>query len=90
MCCRRIDGPTARMVWILSTTGEQARQGMKEERHEIELPMPPRKPGDDTLHVYFFPGNRIQLIWASTMLGPLEYPDGIPDKPKAREQGSQP
>ncbi|EHY77085.1 DUF3304 domain-containing protein [Pseudomonas kunmingensis] len=90
MCCRSLGGSTAKVVWILSRTGEQARQGVKQERHEIEVPMPARKSGDDTLHVYFFPGNRIELVWASTMLSPLHYPDGIPNKPKNNEQGGQP
>jgi len=68
----------------------QEDQGMKIERHEIELPMPPRKTGDDTLHVHFFPGNRVELAWASTtILSPLHYPDGIPNKPKNNEQGGR-
>lgn len=50
--------------------------------------MPPRKSGDDTLHVHFFPGNRVELAWASTMiLSPLQYPEGIPSKLKTDEQG---
>ncbi|MCY1373225.1 hypothetical protein D9M69_604850 [compost metagenome] len=90
MCCRRIDGPTAKVVWILGRTGAQVEQGLQRDRHEIDLPMPPRKSTDDTLHAYFFPGNKVQLIWASTMLGPLEYPDGMPSKSKAQAQGRQP
>ncbi|MBA1240607.1 DUF3304 domain-containing protein [Pseudomonas kunmingensis] len=89
MCCRRLDGSTAKVVWILSLSQAQEDQGMQIERHEIEVPMPPRKSGDDTLHVYFFPGNRIELVWASTMLSPLHYPDGIPSKAKTNEQGGR-
>ena len=85
-CCWRLDGPTAKVVWILGRTGEQVRQGLKRERHEIELPMPPRKRGDDTLHVLFFSGNRVELIWSASMLNPLQYPNGIPDKPKTTER----
>jgi len=88
-CCWRLKGPTAKVVWILSMSQAQEDQGMKIERHEIEVPMPPRKPGDDTLHVYFFPGNRIELVLASTMLSPLHYPDGIPSKAKTNEQGGR-
>ena len=88
-CCWQLDGPTAKVVWILSLSQAQEDQGMKIERHEIEVPMPPRESGDDTLHVYFFPGNRIELAWADTMLSPLHYPDGIPSKAKTNEQGGR-
>ena len=81
MCCRRLNGPTAKVVWILDMTKAQQLAGAKEERHEIELPMPPRKRSDDTLHVLFFPGNRIELIWSASMLNPLQYPNGIPEHP---------
>jgi len=89
-CCWRLKGPTAKVVWILDMTRQQQLEGAKEERHEIEVPMPPRKSGDDTLHVHFFPGNRVELAWASTtILSPLQYPDGIPSRPKANEQGGR-
>jgi len=41
---------------------------MKIERHEELMPMPKRKAGDDTLHVYFLPGNKIELTWSATTL----------------------
>ncbi len=78
MCCRHMDESTAKVVWILGRTGAQVRQGLKKERHEIELPMPPRKSGDDTLHVYFLPGNKVELAWSDTMLNLREYPNGAP------------
>ncbi len=71
MCCRRLDGPTAKVVWIFSRTGEQARQGVKQERHEIELPMPPRGRGDRYLHVRFDPGNQVRLGWSSDLFSPF-------------------
>lgn len=77
-CCWSLDSSTARVVWILGRTGAQVRQGLKKERHEIELPMPPRKSSDDTLHVYFLPGNKIELAWSNTMLNLREHPNGAP------------
>ncbi|WP_082457962.1 DUF3304 domain-containing protein [Pseudomonas sp. EGD-AK9] len=87
MCCRRLDGPTAKVVWILSRTGEQARQGVKQERHEIELPMPPRGRGDRYLHVRFDPGNQVRLGWSPDLFSPFS---PRPDRSQPNEQGSQP
>ncbi|MDI3353167.1 DUF3304 domain-containing protein [Pseudomonas sp. UYIF39] len=53
MCCQNIDASKAKVVWILSMSQAQENQGMKIERHEIEVQMPERKTGDDTLHVFF-------------------------------------
>jgi len=88
-CCWRLDGSVAKVVWVLDMTRKQQLEGAVEERHEITIPMPPRKSGDDTLHVYFFPDNRIELIWASTMLSPLHYPNGVPAGDNINEQGSR-
>ncbi|MCY1379749.1 hypothetical protein D9M69_674970 [compost metagenome] len=87
MCCRRIDGPTARVVWILGRTGEQVRQGLKKERHEIELPMPSRSRQDRYLHVRFDPGNKVRLGWSPDLFSPFE---PRPEMAKPHEQGSQP
>ena len=70
-CCWRLDGPTAKVVWILSRTGEQARQGVKQERHEIELPMPPRGRDDRYLHVRFDPDNQVRLGWSPDLFSPF-------------------
>jgi hypothetical protein len=69
-CCWSISGDSAKVVWILSLSKTQEEQGMKIERHEAQVPLPSRNPGEDTLHVYFFPNNQIQLVWASTTLDP--------------------
>ena len=67
-CCSKMSGDTAKVVWILSMSKAQEDQGMKIERHEELMPMPKRKAGDDTLHVYFLPGNKIELTWSATTL----------------------
>ncbi|MBA5979108.1 DUF3304 domain-containing protein [Pseudomonas sp. Y5-11] len=70
-CCWSISGESAKVVWILSMSQAQENQGMKIERHETQVALPERSPGDDTLHVYFLPNNRIELVWAAKMLDTL-------------------
>lgn len=86
MCCRRLDGPTAKVVWILSLSQAQEDQGMKIERHEIELPMPPRGREDRYLHVRFDPGNQVRLGWSPDLFSPF---NPRPQKPNANGQGGQ-
>lgn len=68
MCCQRIEGETVRVSWILSRTGEQLRQGVKKEDHELTLPLPRRERGDAFLHVRFLPGNIVELKWAPDLI----------------------
>ncbi|MCY1540990.1 hypothetical protein D9M68_766620 [compost metagenome] len=86
-CCWRLDGPTARVVWILSLSQAQEDQGMKIEHHEIELPMPSRSRQDRYLHVRFDPGNKVRLGWSPDLFSPFE---PRPEMAKPHEQGSQP
>lgn len=69
-CCWSIDGNTAKVAWLLSMSKAQEDLGIKIERHEVQVHLPSRNRGDDTLHVYFLPNNRIELEWASTVLDP--------------------
>ncbi len=63
---------------------------MKIERHEALLPMPKRKAEDDTLHVYFLPGNKIELMWSATTLD-TKYPlEKSTNAQKTDGQGSHP
>jgi hypothetical protein len=71
MCCRRIEGKTVRVSWILSRTGEQLRQGMKKENHELILPLPRRTRSDEFLHVRFLPGNIVELKWSPDLVSPF-------------------
>jgi len=70
-CCSRIQGDTLKVVWIVDSTPEQIAQGMHEERHELELPNPPRQREDDTLHVHFLPDNQVRLAWNRSATSPL-------------------
>lgn len=71
-CCWRIQGDTLKVVWIVSRTRAQAEQGIEEERHEMEIPNPPRQRLDDTLHVHFLPDNQVRLAWNHSAASPLE------------------
>ncbi|MFJ7313492.1 DUF3304 domain-containing protein [Pseudomonas sp. NPDC098747] len=71
-CCSSIVGDQLRVVWIKSRTGQQAREGLKEERHELLIPNPPRERQDDTLHVHFFPNDQIRVAWSSDHYSPYE------------------
>ncbi|EHY77090.1 DUF3304 domain-containing protein [Pseudomonas kunmingensis] len=85
-CCWQLDGPTAKVVWILSLSQAQEDQGMKIERHEVELPMPPRGREDRYLHVRFDPGNQVRLGWSPDLFSPF---NPRPQKPNANGQGGQ-
>ena len=71
-CCWSIVGDQLRVVWIKDRTGEQVRQGLKEERHELLIPNPPRQRWDDTLHVHFLPHDQVRLVWSESHTSPLK------------------
>ncbi|MCY1540858.1 hypothetical protein D9M68_765240 [compost metagenome] len=86
-CCWTLKGPKAKVVWILSLSQAQEEQGMKIERHEIELPMPARSRNDRYLHVRFDPGNKVRLGWSPDLFSPFE---PRPEKIQHQAQGRQP
>lgn len=84
-CCWRLNGPTAKVVWILDMTRQQQLGGAKEERHEVELPMPRRGREDRYLHVRFDPGNQVRLGWSPDLFSPF---NPRPQSAHDNEQGS--
>lgn len=62
-CCGVIKGKTAVIKWRLGVKGSQYDAGMRSENHQINMPLPKRKEGDDTLHVHFLPENKVKLEW---------------------------
>ncbi|MGM0825031.1 MAG: DUF3304 domain-containing protein [Pseudomonadota bacterium] len=70
-CCWSFKGDSVEVVWILSMTGEQKRQGVEEERHSVTLPMPSYSPKDKRLHVHFLPGNQVEIAWSPDLQSPL-------------------
>lgn len=85
-CCWNIKGPTAKVVWILGRTGAQVEQGLEKERHEVELPLPPRKAEEAYLHVRFDPDNKVRIGWSSDLISPFEE---MPSARKSAQQGAQ-
>ena len=69
-CCWPFKGDTVEVVWILSRTGDQKRQGIEEERHSIILPMPEHDPEDHYLHVHFLSNNEVDLVWSESIRSP--------------------
>ncbi|WP_192564931.1 DUF3304 domain-containing protein [Pseudomonas gozinkensis] len=76
-CCQKIVGKTVRVSWIVSVTGEQFRQGMRREEHEVVLPLPPQKRTDRYLHVRFLPEYIVELKWSPNLISPF---DPVPDE----------
>ena len=72
VCCSRVEGDTLKVVWIVSLTKTQKTQGLQEERHEMDIPNPPRLRQDDTLHVHFLPDNQVRLAWNRSASSPLK------------------
>ena len=70
-CCWSFKGDSVEVVWVLSVTGEQSRQGIEVERHSVELPMSEYRREDQYLHAHFIPGNRVELAWSQDMQSPL-------------------
>ncbi|WP_367399053.1 DUF3304 domain-containing protein [Halomonas sp. 707D7] len=70
-CCWSFKGKSIEVVWILSVTEEQSREGIKEERHSVEVLMPEYRREDQYLHVHFLPDNQIELAWSPGMQSPL-------------------
>jgi hypothetical protein len=79
-CCSRIQGDTLKIVWLISRTQEQIDRGDEQERHELELPNPPRQRADKYLHVHFFPDHQVRLAWSANHDSPYESLDVAPEK----------
>ncbi|WP_081375473.1 DUF3304 domain-containing protein [Pseudomonas chlororaphis] len=71
-CCWRIEGQMLKVDWILDVTPEQIKQGLEEQNLSLELPNPPRKRTDDTLHVHFLPGDQVRVAWSDKHTSPLK------------------
>nr|WP_258014218.1 DUF3304 domain-containing protein [Pseudomonas asplenii] len=72
MCCRRVEGEAVRVSWIVSITEDQFRQGMRQEEHEVTLPLPLQKRTDRYLHVRFLPKNIVELKWSPSLDSPFD------------------
>src|SRR5690606_17501307 len=70
-CFWHMHGDALTVVWLISRSQEQIDRGDEQERHELELPNPPRQREDDTLHVHFLPDNQVRLAWNRSATSPL-------------------
>ena len=77
-CCWRIQNDLLKVVWILDVTPEQIDRGLQEERHELDIPTPPRQRNDHYLHVHFFPNNHVRLAWSENHDIPYEHLEYAP------------
>ena len=64
-CCGSISGDKAEVVWTLDITHEQYLKGMRLETRRTVMPMPARQWGENYLHVYFLPDDKVYLWWST-------------------------
>lgn len=69
-CCGDISGNVAHIIWTLDMTHEQYLKGMRLEKRELKIPMPKREWGENYLHVYFFPKDKVRLWWGAGFVSP--------------------
>lgn len=63
----KVTGETARIDWLLSTTGDQYdMQGLRPEKHTVTLPMPKREKGQNDFCILFLPDNKPLIRWATS------------------------
>nr|WP_313670958.1 hypothetical protein [Enterobacter mori] len=69
-CCGSISGDTAEIIWTLSTTRAQYDSGLRREARKSRIPMPKREWGENYLHTYFMPGDKVYLWWSTGFNSP--------------------
>ncbi|MFZ1872579.1 MAG: hypothetical protein WAU54_07360 [Chania sp.] len=69
-CCGSISGDKAEVIWTLSTTRAQYDAGLRTETRKVVMPMPERKWGENYLHTYFLPGDKVRLWWGTGVISP--------------------
>ncbi|WP_446030651.1 DUF3304 domain-containing protein [Lelliottia amnigena] len=69
-CCGSISGDTAEIIWTLSTTRDQYNAGLRKETRRTEMPMPQRQWGENYLHAYFLPHDKVYLWWSTGFNSP--------------------
>ncbi|MEK9218632.1 hypothetical protein TYH27_05270 [Enterobacter mori] len=69
-CCGSISGDTAEIIWTLSTTRAQYDSGLRGETRKSRIPMPKREWGENYLHTYFMPDDKVYLWWSTGFNSP--------------------
>jgi len=71
-CCGSISGKTAEVIWTVTYTRAQYNAGLRKEVHKVIMPLPERKRGENDLHVYFLPGDKVLLGWSDNAFSPYD------------------
>ncbi|WP_249978563.1 DUF3304 domain-containing protein [Vreelandella olivaria] len=87
VCCQRISGDTAEVVWVYGRTVEEFERDDEPERHNVTLPMPERAREDRYLHVHFLPNNEVKLGWSPNLVSPYDY---LPRRLNQLDEGANP
>lgn len=69
-CCGNVNGKTAEVIWVLSTTRQQYDSGLRKETRKVTIPLPERKWEENYLHVYFLPDDKVRLWWGNGFIHP--------------------
>ncbi|CAD5351804.1 conserved protein of unknown function [Enterobacter cancerogenus] len=69
-CCGSISGDRAEVIWTLSTTRAQYDSGLRKETRKLAIPLPKREWGENYLHTYFLPGDKVYLWWSTGFNSP--------------------
>jgi hypothetical protein len=71
-CCGSVRGKTAEVIWTLDVTGPQYDAGMRLEKRRLVMPLPERRRGENDLHVYFLPRDKVLLGWSDNAFSPYD------------------
>jgi len=71
-CCGSVRGKTAEVIWTVTYTRAQYNAGLRKEVHKVIMPLPERKRGENDLHVYFLPGDKVLLGWSDNAFPPYD------------------
>ncbi|MCG0457872.1 hypothetical protein L6R44_17525 [Enterobacter cloacae complex sp. ECC445] len=69
-CCGSISGYKAEVIWTLSTTRAQYNAGIRKETRKLTTLLPKREWGENYLHTYFLPGDKVYLWWSTGFNSP--------------------
>jgi hypothetical protein len=71
-CCGSISGKTAEVIWTVTYTRAHYNAGLRKEIHKVIMALPERKRGENDLHVYFLPGDKVLLGWSDNAFSPYD------------------
>ena len=69
-CCGSVSGDKAEVIWTLSTARAQYDAGLRKETRTLTIPLPKREWGENYLHTYFLPDDKVYLWWSTGFNSP--------------------